>query len=334
MPIKIGINGCGRTGRAALRNALRMNDAEVVAVNDLVAIDDLAYMIRHDSVHGNWDEAVSGEDGTLSIGDRDIRYFSEKEPRDVPWRSVNVDVVIESSGLFRARNDAAGHLEGGASKVLISAPSSDADGMFVPGVNDGDYDKGTQDVVSMASCTTNSVAPVAKVLHDAYGVKTLFMTTVHAYTASQSILDKPMRKRRRGRAGALSMIPTTTGAAKAAEKVLPELAGRIDGMAVRVPVPDGSITDIVAQLDKEVTADEINERLRFAASEPPFKGILAVDDDDLVSTDIVGNPHSSIVDAPSTRVLAKNTVKMLAWYDNEWAYSRRLVEFARKLVEA
>ena len=239
--------------------------------------------------------------------------------------------MIESTGALRGRKDAAGHLQGGARKVLISAPSDDVDVTIVPGVNDAQYDPARHHVLSMASCTTNSLAPVAKVLHEHFGIARLLITTVHAYTTSQSIMDKPTRKRRRGRAGALSMIPTSTGAAQATALVLPELAGKVDGMAIRVPVPDGSVTDIVAQLERSTSAQEINARLREAAARPPLHGILAVSDDELVSVDIIGNPHSSIVDAPSTMVLGGTMAKVLAWYDNEWGYACRLAELAGRL---
>lgn len=331
MSVKIGINGCGRIGRAAIRYAVELPDVKVVAVNDVMPADDLAYMLTHDSVHGGMSREVRPVESGLMVGDREIRYSRQEAPARIPWSDSGVDVVIEASGLFRGRDKAAGHLGDEVKKVLISAPSKDPDAMIVPGVNEGTYDRKNHHVVSMASCTTNSLAPVAKVLSDTWGIETLFMTTVHAYTTSQALLDTPMRKRRRGRAAALSMIPTSTGAAKATEKVLPELEGRTDGMAIRVPVPDGSVTDLVARVNSRVSAEKVNERLRAAAAEPPMQGILAVSDDDLVSADIVGNPHSAIVDAPSTRTLGDRTVKLLAWYDNEWAYARRLVEFAARL---
>jgi glyceraldehyde-3-phosphate dehydrogenase type I len=263
-----------------------------------------------------------------------MQFSSEKDAAKIPWGRAGVDVVIESTGAFRGRTDAAGHLQGGARKVLISAPSDDVDVTIVPGVNEVQYDPARHQVLSMASCTTNSLAPVAKVLHEHFGIVHLLITTVHAYTASQSIMDKPTRKRRRGRAGALSMIPTSTGAARATAQVLPELAGKMDGMAIRVPVPDGSVTDIVVHLDTATSAQEINARLREAAARPPLHGILAVSDDELVSVDIIGNPHSSIVDAPSTLVLGGTMAKVLAWYDNEWGYACRLAELASRLIRA
>jgi glyceraldehyde 3-phosphate dehydrogenase len=315
-----------------LRHALTLPDIEIVAINDLAHIGDLTYLLKYDSVHGLFPGEVSHDDHTILVGGRTIQFSSEKEAAKIPWGRAGVDVVIESTGAFRGRKDAAGHLQGGARKVLISAPSDDVDVTLVPGVNDGQYDPARHQILSMASCTTNSLAPVAKVLHEHFGIARLLITTVHAYTASQSIMDKPTRKRRRGRAGALSMIPTSTGAALATALVLPELAGKVDGMAIRVPVPDGSVTDIVAQLEHSTSANEINARLREAAARPPLQGILAVSDDELVSVDIIGNPHSSIVDAPSTMVLGSTMAKVLAWYDNEWGYACRLAELAGRLI--
>jgi glyceraldehyde 3-phosphate dehydrogenase len=331
MTCRIGINGFGRIGRMVLRRALTLPDIEVVAINDLAHIGDLAYLLKYDSVHGLFPGEVSHDDHTILVDAHAVQFSSEKEAAKIPWGRAGVEVVIESTGAFRGRKDAAGHLQGGARKVLISAPSDDVDVTIVPGVNDGQYDPARHQVLSMASCTTNSLAPVAKVLHEHFGIARLLITTVHAYTASQSIMDKPTRKRRRGRAGALSMIPTSTGAAQATVLVLPELAGRVDGMAIRVPIPDGSVTDIVTQLERSTSANEINARLREAAARPPLQGILAVSDDELVSVDIIGNPHSSIVDAPSTMVLGGTMAKVLAWYDNEWGYACRLAELAGRL---
>ena len=331
MACRIGINGFGRIGRMVMRRALTLSDVEVVAINDLAHIGDLAYLLKYDSVHGLLPGEVSHTEHAILVNGKGVQFSSEKEPAKIPWGRAGVEVVIESSGALRGRQDAAGHLQGGARKVLVSAPSDDVDVTLVPGVNDAQYDPARHHVLSMASCTTNSLAPVAKVLHEHFGIVRLFITTVHAYTTSQSIMDKPTRKRRRGRAGALSMIPTSTGAAQATARVLPELAGKVDGMAIRVPVPDGSVTDIVAQLERSTSAEEINARLREAAACPPLHGILAVSDDELVSVDIIGNPHSSIVDAPSTMVLGGTMAKVLAWYDNEWGYACRLAELAGRL---
>lgn len=334
MACRIGINGFGRIGRMVLRRTLALPEVEVVAVNDLAALGDLAYLLKYDSVHGGFPGEVSHAGKTLLVNGKTIQFFAEANPANLPWRQAGVDVVIEATGALRGREAATQHLQGGARKVLISAPSDDVDVTLVPGVNEAHYDRARHHVISMASCTTNSLAPVAKVLQERFGIANLFITTVHAYTASQSIMDKPTRHRRRGRAGALSMIPTSTGAAEATARVLPELAGKMNGMAIRVPIPDGSVTDIVAQLEQPTSAEEINACLRAAAQCPPLQGILAVSDEELVSVDIIGNPHSSIVDAPSTQVLNGTLVKILAWYDNEWGYACRLAELAGRLLEA
>jgi glyceraldehyde 3-phosphate dehydrogenase len=331
MACRIGINGFGRIGRMALRRSMDLPDIEVVAINDLADVGDLTYLLKYDSVHGPFPGRVSNNEKTISI---DGRFTSERDPAKIPWGKAGADVVIEATGALRGRSDASGHLQGGARKVLISAPSDDVDVTIVPGVNDAMYDPMRHQVLSMASCTTNSLAPVAKVLQKQFGIVQLFITTVHAYTASQSIMDKPTRKRRRGRAGALSMIPTTTGAAKATALVLPELAGKMDGMAIRVPIPDGSVTDIVVHLEKSTTAKEINACLHEASQRPPLQGILEVNDDQIVSMDVVGNSHSSIVDGPSTMVLNGTMAKILAWYDNEWGYSCRLAELSGRLLAA
>lgn len=332
--VRVGINGFGRIGRCVFKHLLRDEDCEVVAVNDLDPVDDLAYVLKYDSVHGWYPEKTEYTDSTLEVGGRAIPVTSERSPGSIPWEKYGVDVVVEATGAFRSRHEAAAHLEAGAKRVLISAPSADADVTIVLGVNGGDYDPERHEVISMASCTTNSLAPVAKVLHDRFGVEKLMISTVHAYTASQSLMDRPARHRRRGRAAALSIIPTTTGAAKATELVIPDLAGRMDGMAYRVPVPDGSVTDIVALLGRQTSVKEINEALVEAAAKPPLEGILRVTDEALVSRDIQGDPHSSIVDAQSTMVLGGNFAKVVAWYDNEWGYSARLCDFCRAMGKA
>jgi glyceraldehyde-3-phosphate dehydrogenase type I len=332
MACRIGINGFGRIGRMLMRRSLEVPDVEVVAINDLAPLEELAYLLKYDSVHGFLHEDVSNDEQAIRVADREARFFGEKEPSRIPWGDFDVDVVIEATGAFRGREAAAQHLGGGARKVLISAPSSDADVTVVLGVNWEDYQSDRHDVISMASCTTNSLAPVAKVLQQQFGIARLFITTVHAYTASQALMDTPARHRRRGRAGALSMVPTTTGAARATGIVLPELAGKMDGMAIRVPIPDGSVTDIVANLEKSTNAAEVNDRLREASRKPPLQGVLEVNDDEIVSADIVGNPHSAIVDGPSTNVQGNTMVKLLSWYDNEWGYSCRLVDVATRLV--
>jgi glyceraldehyde 3-phosphate dehydrogenase len=332
MACRLGINGFGRIGRMVLRRTLSLPDIEVVAVNDLAHLGDLAYLLKYDSVHGRFPGEVAHDDRAILVNGKAVPFSAERDPAKIPWGQAGVDVVIEATGALRGRADAAGHLHSGARKVLISAPSDDVDVTLVPGVNEDMYDGARHQVISMASCTTNSLAPVAKVLHEQFGIVQLFITTVHAYTSSQSLMDKPTRKRRRGRAGALSMIPTTTGAAKATSLVLPALAGKVDGMAIRVPIPDGSVTDIVVQLEQSTSVNAINACLREAAQRPPLQGILEVCDEEIVSIDIVGNPHSSIVDAPATMVLNGTTAKILAWYDNEWGYACRLAELAGRLL--
>ncbi|MDP8958737.1 MAG: type I glyceraldehyde-3-phosphate dehydrogenase [Actinomycetota bacterium] len=325
--VNVGINGFGRIGRAAFKQLLEGDRAEVVAVNDLADVGDLAYLLQYDSVYGRFDE-VRSDGSSLTAKGSKVPFFSHSHPREIPWKEVGAQVVIESTGAFRGRREAAAHLEAGAERVIISAPSSDVEGTFVPGVNEDEFDPVRHQVVSLASCTTNCLAPVVKVLQEVFGVDYVMFTTVHAYTSSQSLVDTPVRKRRRGRAAALSVIPTTTGAAQATERVLPELEGRIDGMAMRVPVPDGSVTDLVAQLQQDVTPAQVNEAFRKAAERPRLERVLAVTEDELVSQDIVGDPHSAIVDASSTRVLKDRVAKVVAWYDNEWGYAARLVDFA------
>jgi glyceraldehyde 3-phosphate dehydrogenase len=325
---RIGINGFGRVGRCTLKHLIKRDDVEIVGINDLADIGDLAYLLKYDSVHGWYPPKVSNTDGSIKIDEQEIRFFAEAKPSRIPWKEIGADIVLECTGLFRSREDAIGHLGAGAKRVIISAPSDDVDGTFVLGVNHEDYDPERHYVVSNASCTTNSLAPVAKVLHERFKIEHLMITTVHAYTSSQSLMDIPTRKRRRGRAATLSIVPTTTGAARATAKVIPELKGRMDGMALRVPVPDGSITDIVAKLESSVTAEDVNNALQEASQEERFRGILRVTEEALVSRDILGDPHSSIVDAESTMVLMDRVVKVLAWYDNEWGYSARLADFA------
>jgi len=331
MACRIGINGFGRIGRMVLRRTLTLPDVEVVAVNDRAQLGDLAYLLKYDSVHGLFPGEVTHEERSLLVNGTAVQFSSETDPAKIPWGQAGVDVVIESTGAFRGRKDAAGHLQAGARKVLISAPSDDVDVTLVPGVNDAQYERTRYHMLFMSSSSTFSIASIAKVLQERFGIVHLFITTVHAYTASQSILDKPTRHRRRGRAGALSMIPTSTGAAQATALVIPELTGKMDGMAIRVPIPDGSVTDIVAELATSTTAQEINACLRDAAQRPPLQGILAVSDDELVSVDIIGNPHSAIVDALSTKVLNGTLAKVLSWYDNEWGYACRLAELAGRL---
>ncbi|MFO7497195.1 MAG: type I glyceraldehyde-3-phosphate dehydrogenase [Desulfobacterales bacterium] len=328
-PIRVGINGFGRIGRTVFRQLLDKPEFRVVGINDLANLEDLAYLVKYDSVHGWYPRKVAAQDGAIRVDQQSIPFFSSSDPKKIPWQETGADIIIECSGALRSRSKAAGHLESGAKRVIISAPSDDADAMIVLGVNEEQYRPEVHQIVSMASCTTNCLAPVAKVLHEAFGVAFIMFTTVHAYTSSQSLMDTPARHRRRGRAAALSIIPTTTGAAKAAEKVLPQLTGKMTGMAMRVPVPNGSVTDMMVSLEKDVTAEQVNEALREASEKSPLQGILRVTDEALVSQDIIGDSHSSIVDAQSTMILNNRIVKILAWYDNEWGYSARLVDFAK-----
>ena len=327
MALKVGINGFGRIGRLVYRAAAENPNIDVVAVNDITDADTLAHLLKYDTVHGIWDRAVSSNDSTVTAGDRTFTVLAEKDPANLPWKKLGVEVVVESTGLFTKRAAAAKHLTAGARKVVISAPADDADATIVIGVNDQAYKKAEHDVVSIASCTTNCLAPVAKVLNDNFGIERGVMTTIHAYTNDQRIADQPHKDIRRARAAAMNIIPTSTGAARAIGLVLPELAGKLDGIAVRVPVADGSLVDLVAQVRKAVTAADVNNVFKGAASKPPLKGILQYSEEPIVSSDVIGNPHSSIFDAPLTSVMEKNTVKVFAWYDNEWGYSKRVAEF-------
>lgn len=331
--VRVGINGFGRIGRCALKNLIKRPDCRVVGINDLADVGDLAYLLKYDSVHGWYSPKVENSSETIVVDGSPIRFFSEKDPSRIPWGEIGADIVIESTGAFRDREGAGKHLAGGAKRVIISAPAKDIDATFVMGVNHEDYDAGKHRVVSNASCTTNSLAPVAKVLHESFGIAHLMITTVHAYTSSQALMDTPVRKRRRGRAAALSIVPTTTGAARATALVIPELDGKMDGMALRVPVPDGSVTDITVTLEKDVTVEGIVDALVTASREERFRGVLRVSDEALVSRDIIGDPHSAIVDAESTMVLDKRVAKILVWYDNEWGYSSRLADLAVLMAE-
>jgi glyceraldehyde 3-phosphate dehydrogenase len=333
MPIRVAINGFGRIGRNVLRAAKQAgaSDIDFVAVNDLTDTQTLAHLLRHDSVHGHYPGAVEARESSLVVDGDEVKVFAEKDPGALPWGDLGVDVVIESTGRFTKRDDAAKHLAGGAKKVIISAPAKNEDITIVLGVNEERYDPASHHVISNASCTTNCLAPVVKVLLDEFGFRRGLMTTVHAYTNDQNILDLPHKDLRRARAAAMSMIPTTTGAAKATGLVIPEVVGKIDGMAFRVPTPDVSVVDLTCELEQEADARRVNDALR-AASEGRMKGILGYEEEELVSIDYVGNPHSSIVDAPSTSVVA-GLVKVVAWYDNEWGYSSRCVDLARYVGE-
>ena len=331
MSVRVGVNGFGRIGRLVVRAALKTGaDVEFVGINDLADAGTLAHLFKYDSVHGVFEGDVAVEDDVLVIAGTRVRVTAETDPAKLPWRDLGADVVIEATGRFTERAEAAKHLEAGARKVVISAPAKGPDITVCLGVNDDAYDRTRHDVISNASCTTNCLAPMAKVLVDTFGVERGFMTTVHAYTNDQRILDFPHRDLRRARAAALSIIPTTTGAARAVALVIPELEGKLDGFALRVPTPDGSATDLVAQLSTEATAEEVNAAMK-AAAEGPLKGILQYQEDPIVSSDIVGNPHSSIFDPALT--MAKGTmVKCVAWYDNEWGYSCRLVDLVQMVL--
>jgi len=327
MTIKIGINGFGRIGRNVFRAALDNPEVDVVAVNDLTDAKTLAHLLKYDSVHGVLNADVRVEEGGFSVNGKKVRVLSEKEPSALPWGDLGVSMVIESTGRFTKGEDAAGHLKAGAGKVIISAPGKNVDATIVMGVNHNDYDPEKHNVVSNASCTTNCLAPIVKVLHDHFSIKHGMMTTVHSYTNDQQILDLPHKDLRRARAAGVSIIPTTTGAAKAVGLVIPELQGKLNGLAMRVPTPNVSVVDFVAVLERSTTAEEVNQALHSAA-EGELKGIMAYSDAPLVSKDYYGDSHSSIVDAPSTITLGDNMVKVLAWYDNEWGYSCRVLDLA------
>lgn len=331
--MRIGINGFGRIGRSFVRAALeRGSDLEIVAVNDLTDAATLAHLLRYDTAFGTLPADVAVDGDAIVVGDRRIRVLSEREPAALPWADLGVELVVESTGRFTKRDGAAGHLAAGARKVLVSAPASGDDLTIVMGVNDHLYDPAQHHVVSNASCTTNCLAPLAKVLHDAVGIETGVMTTVHAYTADQNLQDGPHRDLRRARAAAQNIVPTSSGAAKAIGRVLPELDGRLSGFALRVPVITGSITDLTVTASRDVTVEEVDAAYRAAAA-GPLAGVLAYSSDPIVSSDIVGNPASAIYDAPLTTVMGR-TVKVLAWYDNEWGFTNRLLDTAELIARA
>ncbi|TYO99733.1 glyceraldehyde-3-phosphate dehydrogenase (NAD+) [Geothermobacter ehrlichii] len=331
MPAKVAINGFGRIGRNVLRAALDDDRLEFVAINDLTDPATLAHLLKYDSVHGQLAEDVRVDGDAILVGGRRVRVCSERDPANLPWKELGVDIVIESTGLFTRRADAAKHLEAGAERVVISAPGKEVDATFCFGVNHEDYDPDKHRVVSNASCTTNCLAPVAKVLHENFGIRRGMMTTVHAYTNDQRILDLPHKDLRRARAAALSMIPTTTGAAKAVGLVLPELNGKLTGMAVRVPTPNVSLVDLVVETEKATSAEQVNAAMKEAA-EGSLKGVLDYCELPLVSIDLKGTSVSSTFDALSTMVLENNLVKVLAWYDNEWGYSNRVLDLVRHIA--
>lgn len=325
MSIKIGINGFGRIGRNFLRAGLKNKELEFVAVNDLTDAKTLAHLLKYDSVHGRFDAEIEAKKDVILINGMEIKVFAQRDPSLLPWKDLGVDIVLESTGRFTERQGASKHIDAGAKKVVISAPSKDPDVTLVLGVNEKDYDPSRHNIISMGSCTTNCLAPIAKILVDEFGVEYGLMTTIHAYTNDQVILDFPHRDLRRARAAGMSMIPTTTGAATALSLVIPELKGKMDGMAIRVPTPNVSVVDLVAEIKKETTVEELNKILKSYA-DVKMKGILSFCEDPLVSIDFNGNPHSSIVDGPSTKVIGGKLVKIISWYDNEWGFSNRLVE--------
>lgn len=331
MAIKVGINGFGRIGRNLLRCSLGDKDFDFVAVNDITDTKTLAHLLKYDSVLGNLKEKVEAKENSIVVAGDEFRVLTERDPGKLPWKDLGVDIVVESTGLFTNRADAAKHLDAGAKKVLISAPAKKPDVTICLGVNQEAYDPAKHHVISNASCTTNCLATVAKVLHKNFGITRGYMTTIHSYTNDQKVLDLPHKDLRRARAAGLSMIPTTTGAASAVGEVLPDLNGKLDGISVRVPTPNVSLTDFVVQLSKNTTEKDINNAFKEAAS-GPMKGILDYTDEELVSIDFRGNPHSSIVDGPYTAVMDGNFAKVLAWYDNEWGYSCRLRDLIKMVA--
>ncbi|KYK23107.1 glyceraldehyde-3-phosphate dehydrogenase [Thermoplasmatales archaeon SG8-52-4] len=329
--IRVAINGFGRIGRNVLRAALGHsqygNKFEIIAINDLGNTEILAHLLKYDSIYGKFNGGIEVKDGGIEVNGRFIKFFSQVNPSKLPWKELDIDVTVESTGIFRAREGASQHLTAGAKKVIITAPAKDPDITVVLGVNEHLYDANAHNIISNASCTTNSLAPPVKVLNDTFGIEQGFMTTIHSYTGDQRILDFPHKDLRRARAAAVSIIPTTTGAAKAVTLVIPELKGRLDGIAVRVPTPDGSLTDFTCILKREVSKEEVNNALRDA-SQGYLRGIMQYSEEPLVSVDIVGNPHSAIIDGLSTNVNGErgNLLKILSWYDNEWGYSCRVVD--------
>ena len=325
--VKVGINGFGRIGRNVFRAALNNPNVEVVAVNDLTDVKTLAHLLKYDTTHGRLNATVEVGEGSLIVNGKEIKVFAERDPGNLPWEQYGVQIVVESTGIFTSKEKAEAHLKGGAKKVIISAPATNEDITIVMGVNEDKYDPAKHTIISNASCTTNCLAPLVKVLHDKFGIVKGLMTTVHSYTNDQQVLDLPHKDLRRARAAAQNIIPTTTGAAKAVALVLPELKGKLNGMAFRVPTPNVSVTDLVAELAREVTVEEVNAALKEAA-EGPLKGILEYSEEPLVSSDYNGNPASSTIDALSTMVVGGNMVKVVSWYDNEWGYSNRVVDLA------
>ena len=332
MATKVGINGFGRIGRNVLRTALGDADIDFVAVNDLTDTRTLAHLLKYDSIMGNLEHDISADGDTIKIGSDSFKVFSEKDPAAIDWESVGAEIVIESTGRFTKAEDARKHLRGSVKKVIISAPAKDEDITIVLGVNEDKYDAANHHIISNASCTTNCLAPVAKVIHENFGIKNALMNTIHSYTNDQQLLDLPHKDLRRARAAALSMIPTSTGAAKAVALVIPELKGKFDGISVRVPTPNVSLVDVVINVEKETSTEEVNQVLKNAANNE-LKGILAFSEEPLVSIDFRGNPNSSIVDAENTKVIGGTCIKILSWYDNEWGYSCRVRDLVKFIAE-
>ncbi|GAB3525222.1 type I glyceraldehyde-3-phosphate dehydrogenase [Arthrobacter monumenti] len=333
MTTRVGINGFGRIGRNYFRAALEQGaDLEIVAVNDLTSPEALAHLLKYDSVTGRLKTSIEVKDGDLVVGGKTIKVLAEKDPANLPWKDLGVDIVVESTGFFTKAGDARKHLDAGAKKVLISAPASDEDLTVVLGVNDDQYDSEKHHIISNASCTTNCLGPLAKVLNDSFGIQRGLMTTVHAYTADQNLQDGPHKDMRRARAAAVNLVPTSTGAAKAIGLVLPELKGKLDGYAIRVPIPTGSVTDLTVTLDREVTEEEVNAAYKAAADNGALKGYLSYTEDPLVSADITTDPASCIFDSGLTKVIG-DQVKVVGWYDNEWGYSNRLVDLTEIVAE-
>ncbi len=332
MAVKVGINGFGRIGRNIMRAAMKHKDIDFVAVNDLTNAATLAHLLKYDSVIGNLDADVKATGDGISVNGDEFKVLAIKDPAQLPWKDLGVDVVFESTGIFTDRDGSAKHLAAGAKKVIITAPAKKPDVTLVLGVNEEKYDPANHHIISNASCTTNCLAPVAKVLHETIGIERGLMTTIHAYTADQRLQDMPHKDLRRARAAAINLIPTSTGAAKAVGLVLPDLNGKLNGMAIRAPVATGSVVDLTFQASKETSVEEVNSAVRSAA-EGPLEGILSYTEDPIVSTDIVGDPHSSIFDAEQTAVLEGNMVKVFSWYDNEWGYSNRCVELAAQVLQ-
>ena len=334
MTTKVAVNGFGRIGRLVFRHLFNNQELDVVAINDIAPLDNLLYLLKYDSVQKNPEQKIEQKEKGFVFGGKEIVFTSEKDPVNLPWQEMDVDIVIESTGFFTDREGASKHLKAGAKKVIISAPAKNPDQTFCMGVNEEIYDPQKHEIISNASCTTNCLAPVAKVLDEEFGIESGLLTTIHAFTSSQKIVDSPSKKWRRGRAASESIVPTTTGAAIATTLVLPQLKGKMDGMAVRVPIPAGSIIDFVVHTEKPVTVESVNQAFRDAADSEGMNGILGVTDEELVSIDIIGSRYSSLVDLEQTMVIGEHAVKVLSWYDNEWGYALRCVDLAEYVAKS